>query len=73
MSDYGLPAPPDLRALPGDALMTRRQVSALSGFAVVTLKVWAREGRGPRVTTIEGRPRYRVSDVRSWLGGDHAA
>lgn len=59
---------PNLGSLPDDALLTRGQVSAISGFAVHTLKVWAAAGRGPRVTTVEGRPRYRVRDTRQWLG-----
>lgn len=60
----------DLDALPGSAACTTRQVAALSGFAEITLKVWRRAGesRGPRVTRIEGKPRYLVSDVRAWMG-----
>ena len=58
---------PDLDHLPDNALITRAQLATLSNFAVITLKVWTRRGRGPRVTTIEGRPRYRVADVRAWL------
>lgn len=61
---------PDLAALPGDALITRNQLAAVSSFALVTLKLWAREGRGPRITVVEGRPRYRVRDVREWMGSD---
>lgn len=59
---------PDISALPADALLTRRQVAALSGFALQTLKIWPAQGKGPRVTTVEGRPRYRVADVRQWMG-----
>ena len=59
---------PDLAELPADALLTRRQVCALSGFALVTLQVWSAKGRGPKITHIEGRPRYRVQDVREWMG-----
>jgi hypothetical protein len=59
---------PDLAALPGEAVITRQQLAAVSSFALVTLKLWAREGRGPRITKIEGRPRYRVRDVREWMG-----
>lgn len=58
---------PNLAALPADALITRRQLSAISSFALITLKVWAKQGRGPRITVVEGRPRYRVADVRHWL------
>lgn len=59
---------PDISTLPGDAMLTRKQVAALSGFALQTLKAWPALGKGPKVTTIEGRPRYRVADVRQWMG-----
>src|SRR4051794_39947916 len=59
---------PDLNTLPPTAALTRNQVCALSGFALPTLKQWARQGRGPRVTMIEGRPRYLASDVKAWMG-----
>ena len=59
---------PNLRVLPADALLSRRELSALSGYAIITLKIWAANGRGPRITRVEGRPRYRVEDVRGWMG-----
>ncbi|MER9654406.1 hypothetical protein NKJ26_12935 [Mesorhizobium sp. M0152] len=59
---------PNLAALPADALLTRKQMSALSGFTEQAFKKWARLRRGPNVTVIEGRPRYRVADARAWLG-----
>ena len=61
---------PNVSKLPDDALLTRRQVALVSGFALPTLKAWAACGRGPRITRIEGLPRYRVADVRSWLAGE---
>ncbi len=61
-------AVPDIEKLPGEALITRKQLSTLSSFALITLKIWAKQGRGPRVTVVEGRPRYRVRDVREWMG-----
>lgn len=61
-------AVPDIEKLPGEALITRRQLAAVSSFALITLKVWAKQGRGPRITVVEGRPRYRVRDVREWMG-----
>lgn len=64
--------PPDLAALPSDALLTRRQLSQIAGFALQTLKQWALKGRGPRIVTVEGRPRYRVADVREWMGAANA-
>lgn len=65
------PATPDISALPPDALLTRNQVAAVSGFAVQTLKMWPALGKGPRVTTVEGRPRYRVADIREWMGANY--
>jgi|TARA_R110002124_G_scaffold131558_1_gene293796 predicted site-specific integrase-resolvase len=59
---------PDISALPSDAMLTRKQVASVSGFALQTLKMWPAQGKGPRVTTVEGRPRYRVADVRDWMG-----
>ena len=58
---------PDLSKLPEDAFITRRQLARVSGFAVQTLKNWAPVNRGPQVTRVENRPRYRVGDVRRWL------
>ena len=58
---------PDFGSLPDEALLTRDQVAALSGFAVVTLKMWAPKGRGPKITYLEGRPRFKVRDVRAWM------
>ncbi|MER9579229.1 hypothetical protein NKI78_26980 [Mesorhizobium sp. M0400] len=62
------PSTPNLAVLPPDALLTRKQMSALSGFTEQAFKKWARERRGPHITVIEGRPRYRVADARAWLG-----
>ena len=67
MSKAARPAP-DIAALPDDALLTRRQLSQIAGFSLQTLKQWPAQGRGPRVVTVEGRPRYRVADVREWMG-----
>lgn len=59
----------DIDRLPDSAACTTRDVAALSGFAEITLKVWRKAGdRGPKVTRIEGRPRYLVKDIRAWMG-----
>ncbi len=58
---------PDIANLPDDALLTRKQCAALSGYADYTFKKWARQGRGPNITRLEGRPRYRAADVRAWF------
>ncbi len=60
---------PDIGALPDDALLTRAEVARLSGFANITLRIWAGQGRGPKITRVEGRPRFAVRDVRAWLAG----
>lgn len=61
---------PNVDNLPPSALLTRKQVAAVSGLALVTLKKWAAEGRGPRITRVSGLPRYRADHVRAWLAGD---
>ena len=38
-------------------------------FFESTLKAWAAKSRGPKITRIEGTPRFRVADVRDWMGG----
>jgi hypothetical protein len=69
----GVSAPTlDIDHLPASALLTRAQVAEASGFAVMTLKLWARKGKGPKITRIEGLPRFRVQDVRAWMRGDEA-
>ncbi len=60
---------PDLDALPRTALLTRAQVCGLSNFSLPTLKMWAVAGRGPKLTVVEGRPRYAAGDVQAWLFG----
>lgn len=57
---------------PDETLLTPREVSALSGFEEVTLRLWHRQGRGPARTFVEGRPRYRLGDVRAWMRGESA-
>lgn len=52
---------------PDDMLLTTAEVSALSGFAEVTLRLWRRQGRGPSWLEIEGMPRLRLGDYRKWL------
>lgn len=62
-----MPTIPDLAALPGDAFITTKQLANLTGYAPLTVKGWRRHGRGPKVSIINGRPRFRVDDVRAWL------
>ncbi len=60
---------PDLDALPGSTLLDTELMHKVTGYAKITLKIWRAKGRGPRVTIVEGRPRYAVKDVRAWLSG----
>ncbi|MES2335198.1 MAG: hypothetical protein V4551_11055 [Pseudomonadota bacterium] len=64
--DVGIP---DLDTLPAHALLTRAQLQRLTGLANITLRVWSSQGRGPKLTRIEGNPRYMVRDVKAWLEG----
>jgi len=46
-----------------------RQVDAASYFdaSVRTLRAWAHEGRGPKVTRVMGSPYYDVEDLARWI------
>jgi hypothetical protein len=61
-----------LEGAPDETLISYADLSALSGFAVVTLRLWhgKKNKKLPRVRRIEGRPRFRLGDVRQWLKGD---
>jgi predicted DNA-binding transcriptional regulator AlpA len=64
---------PDINALPEHALLTQQQLHKLTGFALITFRIWASQGRGPKVTRINGNlPRYMARDVRAWIEGNHA-
>jgi hypothetical protein len=68
------PAPdvPDLNSLPDHALLTQQQLHKLTGFALITFRIWSTQGRGPKITRVEGRPRYMARDVRAWLEAGNA-
>ncbi len=63
---------PNIDTAPASMLFTREQASRICGFSIVTLKNWDLAGqiKGPKVTRIEGWPRYRAGDLRAWLAGD---
>ncbi|WP_293856998.1 helix-turn-helix domain-containing protein [uncultured Alsobacter sp.] len=61
---------PNLAALPPEAFLTTKQVAQVSGFSEQTVRKWGFVGRGPKLTKVEGCPRYRVQDVRAWMAGD---
>ncbi|GAC1330120.1 MAG: hypothetical protein NVSMB26_07180 [Beijerinckiaceae bacterium] len=58
---------------PDETLLTYADLAALSGFAVVTLRLWQSEGRGCPMRRVEGRPRFKLGDARRWLAGQPAA
>ena len=60
---------PDLDKLPPCALLTERQVSLVSGYAEITLRIWRMKGGGPHFVLVQGRPRYMAGPTRAWLAG----
>ena len=43
---------------PDETLITPTELAALAGRSTVTLRTWAREGKGPKRLSIAGRPFY---------------
>src|SRR5262245_22895684 len=73
--DRSIPPPVsfDVSALPGDALLTAREVASWLRLAVVTLESWRlrRPGHGPKWIIIAGgRVRYSAASVRDWMTRD---
>lgn len=64
---------PDIERLPSEALLTRQQLALLTGFSEQAFKKWAKQGRGPSLTYIEGRPRTSVRHYREWIAGAQQA
>ena len=64
---------PALRDAPDEMLLTTRELGALTNNAEVTIRLWHRENRGPKRILVEGRPRYMLRDVRTWLQSSQAA
>jgi len=62
---------PDIDQLPPSALLTYGQLAQVTGFHVVTVKRWAGAGRGPRLTRVEGLPRFKVCDVKAWMEAEN--
>jgi hypothetical protein len=64
---------PDVRVvfdqLSDDALLDDMQFGQLTGRAPATVKRWRREGKTPPPLLLNGAPRFRVGDIRSWLRG----
>jgi predicted DNA-binding transcriptional regulator AlpA len=48
------------------ALLDIHMVSALVGFAEITIRQWARQGKFPKPITFGRSVRWRSSDVMAW-------
>jgi hypothetical protein len=59
--------------LADDVLLDRRQTGEVVGAAPPTLQRWDREETWIPTVMLNGRPRYRVGDLRAWLGGEPTA
>jgi hypothetical protein len=55
--------------LPEDdnTLLCRAEVAAILRRSIHTVRCWGRDGTGPKVSKLNGRPMYRAGDVRAWL------
>lgn len=58
---------PDLSGAPDELLLAPSEVTALSGIAEVTWRLWRRQRRGPAWLVIEGMPRLKLGEYRRWL------
>lgn len=58
---------PDLSGAPDELLLAPSELTALSGIAEVTWRLWRRQGRGPTWVVIEGMPRLKLGEYRRWL------
>ncbi len=56
-----------LRDAPDETLLAPSDAARITGFSTLTLKRWGREGKGPHRISVEGWPRYRLGDVRTWI------
>lgn len=56
-----------LAAAPDEMLLAPAEVSALTGFAEETLRLWRKQRRGPAWRMVEGMPRLTMGAYREWL------
>ncbi len=56
------------KTLAGDVLLTLAEVAALCGVSVASASRWRSEGSLPEAVKIKGAVRFRVRDIRTWLG-----
>jgi hypothetical protein len=52
-------------------LLDDMQFGAVTGSAPSTIKRWRRQKKLPPAVRLNGRPRYRVGDIREWLKGEY--
>lgn len=52
-----------------EILFTRREAAEVLRRKAKTLSEWARDGRGPRITRLNGRPFYRRADLFTYING----
>jgi predicted site-specific integrase-resolvase len=50
-----------------EGFMTEAECAKELGFSVRTLQIWRTRGKGPPVTKIGGRVRYRRTSARAWV------
>jgi hypothetical protein len=55
--------------LADDVLLDRRQAGEVVGRSAPTLQRWDRERKWPPAVLLNGRPRYLVGSLRTWLRG----
>lgn len=57
----------ELADAPDEMLLAPAEVSALTGFAEETLRLWRKQSRGPVWRMVEGMPRLTMGAYREWL------
>ena len=50
-----------------DTLATKEQVAEYLQVKPGTLDAWAKQGRGPAYSKVEGSRRYDWADVKAWV------
>ena len=66
---FGIPPPPkfDFDALPDSAWLTSDEVASVLRRSKATLPAWRTTNHALKWTRIDGKPLYRVRDVRSFI------
>ena len=50
-----------------DKLLKIKELAAITGLNVVTLRQWQSQGKIPFIRLIRKAVRYRLSDVEAWI------